>query len=934
MSASEPGSIQFADLQRLFLSESPDLAESVMKFLEQDDPVPDSRPAGAITLSDYKQSMGGRMRWKSKAERRQLRKEALHNFLTQKEMPLPPRVGLADLLVEAYNKNTPALRRVLCELAREAPLRFGLWGGLKRIYKLSEERLDAELFGVLAFRFDRTSSSGAGREVGGGTMVYLRRRAGRFLKRLGRELPTLYPQFAVQLLRHYGSKSGYSGMQLAAQVWPSVYSYDSSRKKGSDPLKGRAFDEAWKLSAEPLMLLLETCQGDAAAAFAILSLRRDFPLVLRGITPTWLARLATKPLGSAHDFLIDTLGASPEFHSSKLKALGLHEAVLALLLSPSARARTFAIEYARAHAQDLPSTRMVEYLRDGEKETRAFALAQLSAKSPQQLGYVLLAELLSFDDSQKFAEKALETGFERKDLPHDFLIDQLYGEEAQSEWAQKFLTTKCKPEELGVAFWKRILDDKRGKDNDDAFGVGLDMLDKLPVSAMGVSWLIDGLMRSELEDAAKDWLMKADSIPGFIDAASLERLKGLVLHVKYRKLVLPILENRKLIKPRELGLSWLLALARRADETLHTFAHRYLLCNMSPADFADSGDLEAGTARLFALATADKEPEPVRVFAQTYLRCHHPTIGAEQSESKAQNLKPQLKLASYTAERVWPGLSDARADVRRFAVTIARADLRRWGYQTRVYELVDSEAKEVRNLAYDALLKAGDSTADLAHTLKVDELLPAPVFALTESRKRHTREVGMELIRRHYQRLGGSTRLGWLMESPDREVRLFAVRLLWEKHRPLQLPEGWKPSGKAPPIGIAAERGSSGEGRAVELSDLQGFLRRLLFGLPPGRSMEPKEDGGPRRHIAASVAKRQVIEIVRDLGLEDEAFAQLVLPVLSEFTGSLARTEWQACLAAVLQLQKAHPKLAALTASANGSGPAAVKGGNLGGMHS
>ena len=62
MSASEPGSIQFADLQRLFLSESPDLAESVMKFLEQDDPVPDSRPAGAITLSDYKQSMGGRMR--------------------------------------------------------------------------------------------------------------------------------------------------------------------------------------------------------------------------------------------------------------------------------------------------------------------------------------------------------------------------------------------------------------------------------------------------------------------------------------------------------------------------------------------------------------------------------------------------------------------------------------------------------------------------------------------------------------------------------------------------------------------------------------------------------------------------------------------------------------------------------------------------------
>ena len=44
-----------------------------------------------------------------------------------------------------------------------------------------------------------------------------------------------------------------------------------------------------------------------------------------------------------------------------------------------------------------------------------------------------------------------------------------------------------------------------------------------------------------------------------------------------------------------------------------------------------------------------------------------------------------------------------------------------------------------------------------------------------------TREIALTLVRRHYERIGGARRLAWLMESPDREVRLFAVRLL---HRP------------------------------------------------------------------------------------------------------------------------------------------------------
>ena len=912
--------IELSDLRLLGQSDSPDLADALIDFLGQDDPPATRDPGAAITVAAYTRQIDRRtLRYKPEADRRQLSREALQRLLAQGEPP--PRLQLAELLTDLYEKGTPSSRATLLEIIARAPLRFGLWGGLKRIYKRAEETLDAEIFGALACRIDtdlHRRGASSERDVGAGTLIYLRRRAWRFLRHLGSQLPALYPQFAVQTLRHYGVKDSFSSSWIVPRLWPSVFAYESQRKKQPDLLKGRPFDEVWKQAPDELMLLLETCENDALAFFAIASLRRDFPDKLRHVTPAWLARLATRPLASAHDFLIDTLQGSPEFHQSKLRPLGLHDAVLALLLSPSARARTYAIEYARAHAQDLPVERLEKLIVDGEREVVAFAAALLAARPPRELGYAALGRLLDYNETIKFAEKALDGAFERSELPEGFLIDMLYGSDEQREWATGYLKSKYKPVELGTGFWKRVLDDKRHERRyaaSETIELALESLAELPLQDLGASWLVEALLREDIGESLGDWLAEAKALPVADVELIVERVKGLALHVKHRKMALRILENGKLVRPRDIGLPWLLALARRADEALHTFAHRYLLQHMEPQDFADGGDAEDGIAKLFSLATGDKEPEPVRLFAQTYLRCHHPGISGEQPEAKALHLKPQLKRTSYTAERVFPGLLDARADVRRFAVAIARAELRRWDALGRVYELAESDAKEVRNVAYDALLHAGDPSADLAQTLKVEELEPARVFALTESRKRSTREVGMELIRRHYARLGGAARLGWLMESPDREVRLFAVRLLWEKHRPRHLPAGWKPAaGKkaaAPSPGTAPAPVPADDpaGRFTDIESLRGFLRRLLFGLPPGRSMEPHDEGAPRRHLPASVAKRHVIEIVRDLGTEDEAFARLVAPVLGEFTGSLARGEWQACIAALLRLRAAHPAL-------------------------
>jgi hypothetical protein len=157
--------------------------------------------------------------------------------------------------------------------------------------------------------------------------------------------------------------------------------------------------------------------------------------------------------------------------------------------------------------------------------------------------------------------------------------------------------------------------------------------------------------------------------------------------------------------------------------------------------------------------------------------------------------------------------------------------------------------------------------------------------------------VAIELIRKHYALIGGPTRLGWLMQSADKDVRTLAVRLLWEKHRPRGVPSDWKPPGAKAPL----EQGAA----YTDAEALRDLLRRLLFTVPPSRSLEALEKARSRK-LPSSVAKRNLIELVRDFGQKDASFATLVAPVLGELTGSVSKGEWQSCLSALMTLRRVH----------------------------
>ncbi len=909
--------VTFADITRAVDDHDPQLADLVVRYLELPDP-PEDRPEDgedsearplsqdAWTMQRFRGALQPYALWgKSAEEVKTIRIDAWESLLGAANPP--PRLRLGDLLIRVYERGTEDDRAALIDIFRRAKTGWGMWKAFKRIYKLAEQRHDAELFGVLAWRLDvflrKPNNWG---EVSPATAMYMRRRAWRYLRNLGQAVPELYPQFAVQVLRHYERDFAPYGCWIIQQIW--AHKLLVGKRSGGwysappDQLDSRAFDDAWKLSAEPLLRLIEDSENDGVLAFATRSLEKDFPETLREVDPVWLGRLGRKPSAAVHEFVVKLLEKSPEFHQSKLAGLGLHDMVLALLGSQSEKAVKYAIDYANAHAKDIPVARLIELLVSGHQAVQKFALARIEKLDAKQIGLESLVHLIG-TSGDAFARKQIEAHFTPADITPPLYLHMSTGNWQLRQWVEQFFRKhKTEPatellkhvvEAKTVGYWERRS--------------ALDSLGQRKAREIGMDWIKAKLLEPEFSNDISNWLRYDDGDflqPGDLDARWLQ---GLVMHMGLRSMALDLLGRTNLIKPRELGLAWLLGMARQADPTLSQWARRYLLEHFTPADFAGpegTDATQAGLDRLFGMALGKGEAESIRQFAQTYLLFHHPGVGVPKDDPLYGVIEPRLSSVDYPLGRLRESFEDPRPDVRRFAATIGHQELVRWGDRDLVYELAASEQKEPRKLGLEVLLEIGEDHEGKPRAPE-DWLIPARVFALAESPVKASREVASALIRRHYRKLGGAARLAWLMESPDREVRTFAVRMLWEQHRPLSIPATWKPA-KGPGTGRIA---SPEAGESFESGEaLRQFLRTVLFGLPPGRN-ERREaiEGLPTRQLSASESKRRLIEVIRDLAIEEREFAPIAIPVLDEFMHSQARGEWQACVAALARIRHAHP---------------------------
>jgi hypothetical protein len=351
-----------------------------------------------------------------------------------------------------------------------------------------------------------------------------------------------------------------------------------------------------------------------------------------------------------------------------------------------------------------------------------------------------------------------------------------------------------------------------------------------------------------------------------------------------------------------------------------------------------------GCARLWELAIAPGPADaPVGKFARLYVRRHHPAIG-QQLTDRPVDPGTEVPSAFLTWERVSPLFAETRRPLREFALDLARWEFARWNPDVdALVWMSELPFADVRRFTARALL-APDAPENRAFRLDPSKLEPSAAYRFCEAADPETRALGMELINR-LPKLRVPEELFRLTESPDRKVRAFVIRALWAAYRDRGLTADWKPPvPPKPEIGakarkaaeaLAADRGAGVPARPPQWPagkpTLAQFLRRVLFEVPPGPPERAAQEAGDEgdnptpepekkpadgrvvaaRPLPARRAKLDLIEVMRDLAVEDREFAGGVLPLLDEFLLSRGVSERAACLVAVTRVRHRYPELKA-----------------------
>ncbi len=337
---------------------------------------------------------------------------------------------------------------------------------------------------------------------------------------------------------------------------------------------------------------------------------------------------------------------------------------------------------------------------------------------------------------------------------------------------------------------------------------------------------------------------------------------------------------------------------------------------------------QAGCERLWQMLVAPGPGDaPLAQFARQYIRRHHPDICLKETDRPVDpgaEIPPEF----LTFAQVRPLFGESRKPLREFALELASWEFARWApWPGEIIQLCELPYGEVRQFVAQSLL-ADDAPEHRRYRLNPDVLTPAAVYSFCESPDEATRALGMELIRRS-PRLRLPEELFRLAESPDRQVRAFVIRALWSLYRDRGIKEDWKPwVPPAPTVGAAARKAaaaapdSRGTGAPSKPSQppaghqgLSDFLRRVLFELPPARLQPAKVEEGEgvrerMKPLPARRAKLELVQVMRDLALEDATFGRGVLPLLRDFMTSRGLSEQAACLVAVTRIEKAHPETA------------------------
>ncbi|WP_435020873.1 BRCT domain-containing protein [Tundrisphaera sp. TA3] len=621
--------LRLDDVRRAWEARDPDLVGLVSALAGQDDEAP-ATPIreGAATFDRFLAEIRSRAFGKKTAEERRHDRIAKIKALEapDAEVPLPDRLRLHEVVLALWEDNGPYARSCLLGIVAEVPLRYGPWRALKRIFKEAEARDDTEVFGALAARIDADyGRSYPTPEVGSPTLSYLRRRAWRYLRRTAQARPACYADAAADVLARYDDGTFWQQTLVANHIlFHEVGDYDRStfRLKGSrnaaQMLKGRAFADLWKRSPRPLFGLLERARSEQVREFAAESLKADFRASLREVEPSWVARLVGARSEAVDAFVVWILANVPRFEQAGFRDLGLHEPVLALFDSPSREARSYAADYARTHARDLPVDTLIRLANNDHPPVRALAGDLLQARDPRaEVGLDAWGRLLETRHGHALAATVLRKHFGARGLTPDWFRDRLMTADHQAfTFAATALLQVHPAKTLGPVYFLGLVEAADGREDartGDVARFALEQLAKDDPNALDRDSLRRLMLRPQTRPYVTRWIDEGRLKP---HALGLDFLRALAYHPDWesdpwlsalrrdgpdwaRELgfdetlseqVLGWLRDVRRFAPADLGFEWLLKLAGRGEKRYHDFAVDTMIKGFTPADFAPRAD--------------------------------------------------------------------------------------------------------------------------------------------------------------------------------------------------------------------------------------------------------------------------------------------------------------------------------------------------------
>ena len=633
------------DVRRAWGARDPELPSLIITLARSPDKSPDQTPRDeALTYRKFVNELRSwRFKHKAPDERARIRKERWEVLEADAaEVPLPDRLWLHEIVRALWEDNGPYARDCLLRIIAEVPLVWGPWRALKQIFKEAEAASDDEIFGALAARFDMELSRYSGsREISRGTLAYLCRRAWRYLRRRGEQLPASYADACSAVLRRYTDQTNWPRTWVANHIFfheTGKYSRGSFKfwRIPNDLLKDRAWAELWQRSPRPLFNLLESANSEQVRKYAVEALKRDFRAAIREVEPSWVARLVGVRSKTVDGFVVWILSNVPRFEQRAFRELGLHEPVLSLLDSPANEARQYAASYARTHARDLALDRLLVLANNDNKDVRKLAADLLKERDPRKdVGLDAWGSLLGTQHGHALAADALQKHFGARELTQDWFKERLLsGDRKVYDFASKLIGKVYTLAQLGAGWFRGLIDDERLDSNVANFA--MQNLSKYKPADIGADFLRRALLQRFTRTAVIGWVNE-DKVPATEFGA--EYLRTLSYHPDWEtsawvaeltesgrtwaanlrfdeglsNTALTWLSDVRKFTPDQLGFEWLMQLVQRPEPRYHDFAVEYMIKAFMPADFAPS-DGDSGDS-----APADQGPVTIDLGGASFL---------------------------------------------------------------------------------------------------------------------------------------------------------------------------------------------------------------------------------------------------------------------------------------------------------------------------